>query len=68
MLQGALRQRQICAKNISSLVGKIISMGLALGPVARFMTRALYAMLESRIVWCDILTVTEESQKELNFG
>ena len=67
MLQGALKQRQMCAKNIASLVGKIISMGLALGPVARFMTRGLYAMLESRIAWCDVLTVTAESQKELNF-
>ena len=34
------------AKHAASIVGKNISMGIALGPVSRFMTRNLYAMLE----------------------
>ena len=44
------------ARAIASLVGRIISMSLALGPVARFMTRALYASLLTRQAWCDLFT------------
>ena len=29
------------ARHIAGLIGKIISMGLVLGPIARFMTRAV---------------------------
>ena len=42
-------------------------MSLALGPVARFRTRALYALLESRQAWCDVLLVTQEAGEELRF-
>ena len=42
-------------------------MGLALDPVARFMTRNLYAILELRGVWCDMLTVTQAGQMEIDF-
>ena len=63
----ALKQPNLRAKFIASLVGKIISMGLALGPVARFMTRALYSVLETRRAWCDILSVPPEAREELLF-
>ena len=43
----------IKARQLASLVGKIISMNLALGPVARLMTRDLYALLQTRFAWCD---------------
>ncbi|KAL5496951.1 hypothetical protein EMCRGX_G013331 [Ephydatia muelleri] len=36
-------------------------------PVARFRTRALYALLESRRAWCDVLLVTQEAGEELRF-
>ena len=32
------------ARKIASVAGKIISLGLAIGPVSRFMTRSLYAL------------------------
>ena len=35
------------AKCSASVVGKIMSMSLALGPVSRFMTHSLYVVLES---------------------
>ena len=38
-------EEYLAAKQIASLVGKIISMSMALGPIARFMTRSLYALL-----------------------
>ena len=40
-LQAALEQPIFRARAIASLVGRIISMSLALGPVARFMTQPL---------------------------
>ena len=49
------------------MVGKIISMGLALGPIARFMTRELYALLHKRYAWCDRLELTAEAKFELQF-
>ena len=42
---------------IASMVGKIISMGLALGPMSRIMTRSLYVLLWSRHAWCEHLEI-----------
>ena len=60
-------EEYLAAKQIASLVGKIISMSMALGPIARFMTRSLYALLESRDTWCDLLEVTPEARVEMEF-
>lgn len=38
----------IPVKLLASIVGRIISMGLAVGPISRFMTHSLYACIESR--------------------
>ena len=42
-------------------------MSLAIGPVARLMTRGMYAMLNSREFWCQTLPMTEEARQELSF-
>ena len=55
------------AKQIASVVGKIISMSVALGPVSRLMTRSLYALLNSRRSWFDSLCITKEAEEELQF-
>ena len=55
------------AKQLASILGKIISMGLAIGPVSRFMTCSLYAALESRQTWCDLLRLSPEARAELRF-
>ena len=57
----------IPAKVLASVVGKIISMGLAIGPVSRFMTRSLYSVLESRQAWCSMLCLTQDARDELRF-
>ena len=49
------------ARSLASMVGRIISMGI------RFMTRSLYALLESRQAWCGMLTLSEEARGELDF-
>ena len=63
-LQGCPR---ITAKQLASLVGNIMSMSMALGPVARLMTRSLYALLNSRHSWYEKLQVSPEAMEELQF-
>lgn len=55
------------ARVLASLIGKIISMSLALGPVTRLMTRNLYAVLNCRLAWCHRLTLSNEAFQEINF-
>ena len=50
-----------------TLVGKIISMGLAIGPVSRFMTRSVYSLLETRDTWYDLLEISADAHRELEF-
>ena len=66
-LQQAIQCPKIRARSLASIVGKIISMSLAFGPVSRFMTRSLYAVLEHRVAWCDMLTLSSEALQELTF-
>ena len=55
------------AKQIASVVGRIISMSIALGPVARLMTRSLYSLLNSRHSWYETLCIIPEAHEELQF-
>ena len=57
----------IPAKQLASLISKIVSMSLALGSVTRLMTRSLYATLNSRVAWCHKVTLTEEALQEIGF-
>ena len=67
MLDHACRLVQILARCLASIVGKIISMGLAIGPVSRFMIRSVYVALEARQSWCDLLRLSPEARAELEF-
>ena len=55
------------ARTLASLIGKIMSMSLAIGPVTRLMTRGMYSLLNQRVAWCDFLQVTAEARKEVEF-
>ena len=55
------------ARRLASVVGKIMSMSLALGPVTRLMTRNLYFVLNQRFAWCQNLRLTPEASQELTF-
>ena len=55
------------AKHIASVVGTIISMSIALGPVARLMTRSLYSLLNSHQSWFETLCIMPEVNEELHF-
>ena len=66
-LQQAAGKPRLTAKSLASLTGKIIAMAIALGPVARLMTRELYALLNTRQSWCDTLLITDEVKSEIHF-
>ena len=59
--------QSVPARSLASLVGRIMSMSLALGPVTRLMTRSMYALLNSKAAWCQRLVLTPEAAAELNF-
>ena len=55
------------ARSLASLIGKIMSMSLALGPVTRLMTHSLYSVLNSKATWCQKLVLTPEALSEVKF-
>ena len=66
-LKHAATNNQLKARQLASIIGKIISMSLALGPVARLMTRSMYAILNTRQYWCQLFTLSPEAKSELCF-
>ena len=58
---------EIPARQLASIIGKVISMSLGLGPITRLMTRSLYADLNKRTGWCQRLHLSEEALQELEF-
>ena len=63
----AAEHEELHAKLLASLIDKLISMSLAIGPVARLMTRSMYCLLNTREAWCDVLPLTAEMQPEIKF-
>ena len=59
--------KRLQAKILASVIGKIVSMAIAIGPVTRLMTRNLYAVLNSRQAWCEDLELSVEAKSELQF-
>ena len=57
----------VSAKQLASVIGKILVIGLALSLVARLMTRSLYELLNTRSAWCNTLRITPEATNELQF-
>ena len=66
-LEAVDRCPHVPAKQIASLVGNIMSMSIALGPVARLMTRSLYTLLNNRRSWYERLLMSPEAAEELQF-
>ena len=67
IISSALQNDSIVARHAASIVGRIISMGLGIGPIARLRTRNLYALLGTRCSWYDRLVINEEAKDELGF-
>ena len=66
-LAGAATTNYIQARQLASITGTLISMMLGIGPVSRLMTRAMYALLETRVGWSDMLMLTEQAKLEIEF-
>ena len=58
---------QVPARLLASVIGKITSRSLGLGPVTRLMTCSLYANLNCRTAWCQKLALDTEALQELEF-
>ena len=49
------------------MTGKLLAMSCGIGHVSRLMTQAVYALIERRLSWCDVLTVIEQAKCEIEF-
>ena len=58
---------KITARKLASLAGSIISMGLALGPVVRMWTRAIYRVINSANSWNQKVDLSAETAHEIKF-
>ena len=59
--------REMPVTVLASVIGRIMSMSLALGSLARMMTRSMYAVLNARSSWCHQVLLTPEALEELAF-
>ena len=67
MLQQVRKTSSVSVRVLASVLGKIILMGLAFGPVSQFMTCSSNAVLESRQSWSELLRLPSEAIAELAF-
>ena len=67
LIEQANCERTLPAKLLASIVGKIMSMGLGLGPIVRLRTRCMYALLNNRVSWYSDLHITKDAKEELTF-
>ena len=63
----ASKDFHLSARKIASLVGSVISIGLGIGPVARFRTRALYSNMEKAANWDEKITLCNEGINKIKF-
>ena len=63
MLENVKVGEEIPAKILASLIGKIMALSIAVGPVARLMIRSLYSVLNSRKSWFQKLNISQEARE-----
>ena len=66
-IDSVLATRLVPARLLASITGQIISMSLAIGPVARLRTRALYEEINKRRFWLDKLQLSLLAHDEVLF-
>ena len=66
LLISASKSECLLARRVASITGKIISLGLTIGSVARLRTHALYALLASKESWNSMLYL-EDIKQEIQF-
>ena len=66
-IDSVLATRLVPARLLASITGQIISMSLAIGPVARLHTRALHEVINKRRFWSDKLQLSLLAHEEVLF-
>ena len=66
-IKAAYPLTRVSVRSLASIVGKIISMSLAIGPVSRMRTRQLYQVIDTRRSWCDSVILSPDAREELGF-
>ena len=59
--------KSVSVRLLASVVGQIISMSLAIGPIARLRSRYLYDSINRRWSWHDKIFLSKEATDELEF-
>ena len=54
-------------RELASVTGKLIATIPGISHVSRLMTQAMYALIVSRLSWCEVLTVNEQAKCEIKF-
>ena len=67
LLKSVISQGKLKAKLLASILGKIASLSLGVGPVNRLMTHSLYALLNTHTYWYENLLLSEDTNAELLF-
>ena len=65
---GVLYPSRVSVRTVASIVRQLLSMSLALGPISRLRTRALYADINRCTSWNAFLSLSESAKEELVFG
>ena len=58
-------KEKVSAKYLASLIGMIMALFIAVNPVARLMTRSMYAVLNNRTSWFQKLDISPGAKDEL---
>ena len=66
-IKAAYPLTRVPARSLASIVGKIVSMSLAIGPVSHLRTRQLYQAIDTRRSWCDSVVLSPDAREELSF-
>ena len=67
LIDNVLTKLLVPACLLASVTGQIISMKLAIGPVARLHTRAVYEVINKRRYWSDKLQLSSLARDEVLF-
>ena len=66
-IESVAKAKSVSVRDLASITGTVISMGLGIGPVSRLMTRALYTIIESRQSWSERIVLNDDARKEIDF-
>ena len=67
LLDNITKASQVTAREMAQVTGTVVSMGLALGPVARLWTRGMYRTIMEASKWYDYMTLDDDAIREIVF-